>query len=154
MKRLLACFSAYMDFIKHMSPKDNTSEKAPVVVVCDVLNWKKENGITLVSLKREDESLWFCHESGSSPLKTQRWNTFPYLESNSYRSRNIYGVILSAALPQWWENISEINGMLTESFHGSTRLLWFIPSDKPLVPIHAKRAKYLFWLEQRERNVS
>lgn len=60
-------------------------------------------------------------------LKTQRWNTFPYLESHSYRSHNLHHLSLWFCLPwcQWCENIFEINGMLTESFHGSIHSLWF-----------------------------
>ena len=39
-----------MDFIKHVLPKDNTSDKAPLVMVCDVLK-KKENRDLNVELR-------------------------------------------------------------------------------------------------------
>lgn len=49
---------------------------------------------------QNDESLWFLHKSLWAPLKTQRWNAFPYLESNSYRSHNLHHVALWFCLPR------------------------------------------------------
>lgn len=106
---------------------------------------------------RKSTTLRFHHDSLSPPLKTQRWNTFPYLESRSYRSHNLHRVstwFYSDALRWWgiyiWDKW-HVNRII--SCFDTFAVIYTTTGKAFKVPVHTKRAKYLFWLERRRRNV-